>query len=296
MNDPLTPRQLARALGVGESTIKRWCDRGIIKMQLTAGRHRRIPLTAALEFVRNGNHTIVNPQAMGMPATSGRTSRVTARALERLVDALLGGKEAECRQIAADLYLAGHNPSVICDECIAKAFELIGDQWQCGDAEVYQERRACEIALRMLHDLRQMIPAAADDDTMLAIGGTPTRDQYTLGTTMAELVLKSAGWNAISLGDNLPFATLSAAIEKHRPVLFWLSCSHIENETQFIEEYTSLFEQHGSQVAFVVGGFALSEALRRQMKYASFCDSMQHLESFASTLRGAASNKKAEER
>ncbi len=287
MKDSLTPRQFARALGVGESSIKRWCDKGMIQAHVTPGKHRRIALSAALEFVREGRHDIVHPEALGLPPSSGRTSRVTDRARQQLVEALLEGNEPLSRQITVDLYLAGHSPSVICDESIAKAFTVIGDKWACGTAEVYQERRACEIALRVLHDLRGMMPQPLVGESVMAIGGTPPGDQYTLGTTMVELVLQSVHWNATSLGDNLPFETLSAALSQHQPALFWLSCSHIEDEQQFIDGYSQLFETHSGNVAFVVGGYALTEPIRRQMKYASFCDSMQQLETLANSLRAA---------
>ena len=37
----------------------------------------------------------------------------------------------------------------------------------------------------------------------------------------------------------------------------------------------------------VVGGRALTEEMRQQMKYATYCDNMQHLEGFAQTLLNA---------
>jgi hypothetical protein len=37
----------------------------------------------------------------------------------------------------------------------------------------------------------------------------------------------------------------------------------------------------------VVGGRALTPHLREQMKYAAYCDNMQHLETFAHSLRNA---------
>ncbi|REJ65407.1 MAG: helix-turn-helix domain-containing protein [Planctomycetota bacterium] len=50
MNDLLTPKQVARAISISESSIKRWCDRGAIATQYTPGGHRRIPLSGLLEF------------------------------------------------------------------------------------------------------------------------------------------------------------------------------------------------------------------------------------------------------
>jgi methanogenic corrinoid protein MtbC1 len=290
LRDLLTPKQLARAIDVSESSVKRWCDKGVIETQYTAGGHRRITMAGVLEFVRSGKFELVHPEALGLPPTSGQTARVVDRAREQLTEALIAGDEGLCRQIAIDLYLAEHNLSVICDDAFAAAFRQIGERWSCGEAEVYQERRGCEITLRVLHELRAILPQPAETSP-LAIGGAASGDQYSLGTTMAELVLRDAKWNAVSLGDNLPFETLATAIREHRPKLFWLSCSYIADEAEFLSGYGGLYEEYGHDVAFVVGGYALTDEIRRQMKYSAFCDNMQRLEAFAQTLRSAGEKK-----
>ena len=283
MRDLLTPKQVARAINVSESSVKRWCDKGAISTHYTAGGHRRIAMAGLIEFLRNGKYELIHPEALGLPATSGQTTRVVDRAREQLTAALLDGDEPRCRQIAIDLYLAEHSISVICDEVFAAVFREIGDRWACGDAEVYQERRGCEISLHVLRELRTLL-APPPADAPLAIGGASAGDQYSLGTTMAELVLRDVKWNAISLGDNLPFETISAAIRTYRPRMFWLSCSHIAEESEFLTGYSELYEEFNLDVAFVVGGNALSEEIRQRMKFSAYCDSMQHLEGFAQTL------------
>jgi methanogenic corrinoid protein MtbC1 len=209
--------------------------------------------------------------------------RVVERARQQLTDALLAGDESRCRQIAIDLYLAEHTISVICDEVFAAAFRGIGDRWACGDAQVYQERRSCEISLRVLHEFRKLL-APPPPTAPLAIGGAPMGDQYTLGTGMAELVLRDVKWQATSLGSNLPFETLAEAIRQSRPQLFWLSCSHIADAEEFLQSYRALYDEFSLDVAFVVGGYALTENIRRQMKFSAYCDNMQHLEGFGQTL------------
>ncbi len=286
MRDLLTPKQVARAIDVSESSVKRWCDKGVISTQYTAGGHRRITMSGLIEFLRNGKYQLIYPEALGLPPTSGQTTRVVDRAREQLTTALWAGDEPGCRQIAFDLYLAEHSISVICDEVFAAVFREIGDRWACGNAEVYQERRSCEISLHVLHELRSLLPSPLAD-APLAIGCAAAGDQYRLGTSMAELVLRDVKWNAISLGANLPFSTISVAIREYRPKLFWLSCSHIEDEAEFLAGYRELYDQFGLDVAFVVGGYALSEEIRQQLKFSAYCDNMQHLEGFAQTLHGA---------
>ena len=286
MNELITPKQVARAIQVSESSVKRWCDKGVIPTQRTPGGHRRIGLAGLMEFLRESRQMLVRPEVLGLPATTGRTSRVIDRAVGQLVTALVRGDDEQCRQIALDLYLAEHSLSTIFDQVFAPAFESIGNRWECGDVEVYQERRACEISLRVLHDLRTLIPVPPTDSP-LAIGGVVEGDKYNLGTTMAELVLRDGKWNAISLGSNLPFPTLAEAIKHHRPRWFLVSCSFIRDEPAFLRGYSELYEEFGLDVAFVVGGRSLVESVRQQMKYAAYCDNMAHLEACAQTLRGA---------
>ncbi len=293
MKNLYTPKQVARAIDVSESSVKRWCDKGGIPTQYTAGGHRRIASADLMRFLRESKHVVVHPEALGLPPTCGHTVRVIERGREQLTEALLWGDELRCRRIALDLYLAEHSISVICDDVFAAAFRCIGDRWACGEAEVYQERRGCEITLRVLQELRSLLPAPPSN-APLAIGGATSGDHYQLGTSMAELVLHDAKWRAISIGDDLPFDTIAAAIRKHRPKLFWLSCSYIASEAEFLANYGELYDNFGMDVAFVVGGYALNEEMRQQMKYAAHCDNMQHLEGFAQTLRGAIETQAAE--
>lgn len=291
MPDLLTPKQVARAIDVSESSVKRWCDKGSINATYTDGGHRKIALADFVAFIRGGKHELVRPEALGLPATSGQSMRVVSRACGLLCKALLRGDELACQQVACDLFLANHSMSVICDDLISATMRRIGDLWECGDAEVFQERQACEIVSRVVHELRNLLPTA-DAESPLAIGCAAPNDPYTIGSETTELVLRASGWRTVLLGGNLPFETISAAIKSHRPKLFWLGCSHIGDEATFVEGYMQLFEEHGSQTAFVVGGKALSDSVRRKIKYAAYCDNMQHVEEFASTLHSALSPEK----
>lgn len=290
MNQFVTPKQVSRAIQVSESSVKRWCDKGVIPSQKTAGGHRRIPLAGLLVFLRESKQPLVSPEVIGLPATTGQSHRVINRAAQQLTEALIRGDDEQCRSITFDLFLAEHSVGTICDHVFAPAFQEIGNRWECKDAEVYQERLGCSIALRVLHELRSLIPPPPEK-APIAIGGAVEGDQYHLPTSMVELVLRDAKWNAVSLGSNLPFQTLGEAIKTHHPQLFWLSASHVADESRFLSEYVEFYEEFGMNVAIVVGGRALTEPLRQLMKYAAFCDNMQHLESFAQTLQGASERK-----
>ncbi|MEO6025381.1 MAG: helix-turn-helix domain-containing protein, partial [Candidatus Binatia bacterium] len=64
----LSTRSLAHALGVSESSIKRWVDDGTIRSARTVGGHRRIPRVDAIRFVRATRASVVHPEILGLAA------------------------------------------------------------------------------------------------------------------------------------------------------------------------------------------------------------------------------------
>ncbi len=284
MNQPLSPKQVAQAIGVSESSLKRWCDRGLLKTVRTAGGHRRLELGDVLRFLRTSGHQVARPDLIGLPPQAGQGTTARNKARERVRDALLAGDEQLCRRIVYDLYVAGHSACDICDNVLAGAFHEIGHGWECGKVQVYRERRACEIALKALYDLRRALPDPAVD-APLAIGGSLEFDPYCLPTAMVELVLRESGWRAMSLGTMLPPATLAEAVRENEPDVLWISISTIRSVPEFLDEYSQLHDLAttlGSAV--VVGGRAITAEIRRQLSYSAFGDTLRHLVTFVEAM------------
>ncbi len=66
MVQTISPKQLARAIGISESTMKRWADEGVVKMTKTLGGHRRIPIDEAISLIRKRALTLADPAALGI--------------------------------------------------------------------------------------------------------------------------------------------------------------------------------------------------------------------------------------
>ncbi len=283
MEPLLSPRQLANAIGVSESSLKRWCDKGLLTIVKTAGGHRRISVPEALRFVREQNLSVVEPHLLAMTGSDDRKSRRTEGCVERLAESLVEGNEQACRAIVFDLFLAGQSVSQIFDEVIAAAFQQIGKKWDCHEVEIWQERGSCQIALRILHELRgKQLPPQTD---LTAMGATIEGDNYSLAVTMAEIVLRSAGWDARLLGSSIPFDSMNNVLKSQQPRLFWLSVSFIADEGAFVSGFSRLADlATETNTTLVVGGCALTTEIRKQLRYSAFCDTMQHLEALALTL------------
>jgi methanogenic corrinoid protein MtbC1 len=198
---------------------------------------------------------------------------------------MASGEETTCRAIFKQWVSLGNSIAGFADQILRPTFERIGDQWSCDQLEVYQERRGCEIAGRLIQEFRGNLPAVPAD-APLAMGAAPSDDPYTLPGQLIEAILLEGGWRAVNLGANIPFASLSKAINRERPRLFWLSVSSISDQTAFVEQFQKFSNSIPGDVALVVGGRALSDRIRPQLKFHAHCDNMRQLSDFASALRG----------
>lgn len=277
----LSPKQVAQALKVSESSVKRWCDKGSIATIYTEGGHRRIRLGDLADFARTNRMQIQDFMSMGLVQTFSQLESVTAAAAH-LVRALLEGNEDRCNQIVTELYLAKNPIDQICDQVITKALHSIGEEWACGHAQIYQERLGCRITERILQRLQRMLPEPKPS-AKVAIGCSSEGDLYCLGSSMVELVLRDAGWRAQSLGENLPLTSLAAAIEERAPQLVWISCSHLPNVENFVVEFNRLTRRF-PQVRFAIGGQALTSSIQSRIKFDLLGGSMKDIRDFAHSI------------
>ena len=276
MEKRFTPKQVSLAIGVSESSIKRWCDKGSIIAQYSTGGHRRIATSGLLNFIRGSRYALSNPTAIGLPERLPIADLPSEELLKRIVDSLVSGDEVSMRQLAIELFLAGNSIAKICDEFIAPAFVELGDLWECSRIDVFQERLACKMSQRILNDLRILIPDPIPG-APVSIGASPQGDFYSLPSMMVELTFRDCGWQSTSMGENVPLASLATAIQTYSPKIFWISASHLESKEKFITEFTQLYNQFSGTVSFIIGGRALTEEVRARLPKVLFCENLYQL-------------------
>lgn len=69
-NFVLSPKQVARAIGVSEASLKRWCDKGKLTLTKTAGGHRRLHVSSVLRFLKDSGRELVRPEILGLPPST----------------------------------------------------------------------------------------------------------------------------------------------------------------------------------------------------------------------------------
>lgn len=283
-----SPKQVGESLQVSESSIKRWCDSGQIPTVKTVGGHRRITLDGLQQFLRETNRSLLYPEVLGLPSLLPER-RVTIRGSEdpqrcEFRQALATGDEKTCASVLRQQLASGWTRGEAAEHLIADAMHGIGDSWQVHELDVYQERRSCEICLRLIHQLRAELPPP-DPQAPTAIGGTPSGDPYQLPTAIVELALREIGWNAVNLGSNLPLESFRQAAVDYLPRLVWMSVSVIEDGPTFVAAQNKMAASLGEDVPLLLGGRGLDDKIRPRLRFTAYCDSIRQLVELASMIR-----------
>ena len=217
----LSPRELADALGVSESSLKRWVDSGKIAAFRTDGGHRRITVTEAVRFIRETHAPIARPELLGLPEITAAQPKLGGP--DRLLDFLLEGDVVGARGFLLARYLSGSGIAELADGPIREAMHALGELWRHEDSGIFVEHRGTDTCIQAVAHLRNMLHAPTN--APLALGAAPEDDPYILPSFLAAMVTTAAGLRAVNLGPDTPLAALQHAVHHHRPRLVWMSAS-----------------------------------------------------------------------
>lgn len=213
----VSPARLARALGLGESTLKRWIDQGRIPAEKTPGGHRRIRLAVALRLLRGGDAPAADLAALGFTEPD-ETSPAALFAV------LCSDAPELALPLLERLYATGVRVTELADRWIAPAMRRIGRGWESERIAVTTEHRATGLMLRALYGLQRAQPEAPARAPLAFIAGL-SGDPYLLAPLCVQLALGELGFRTAGFGPDTPAASLCDAISERRPDVVALSFS-----------------------------------------------------------------------
>jgi excisionase family DNA binding protein len=283
MQEPryLSTADVARALGVGVSTVKRWVDDGVLPAHKTAGGHRKLLMADVLRLVREGDFPRLDLSSLELVpgAHGGADAKHLAR---QLLTALKRGEREAVRSLIHGAYRSGVAVESLADFVIAPAMDQLGREWETGRIEVLHEHRGTHVCASALYELKAVLEAQASPDRPLAVGGAPEHDHYILANLLAEMVLLDVGWRVIGLGPHTPMRSFRQALTDLRPRLLWISVSQLVNRDRFVADYRQLYQEaERAGVAVAFGGRALIDSVRSVVSYTCYGDGLRHMAAFA---------------
>ena len=292
MKQVLSPKELAQAIGVSESSLKRWVDDGMISASRTAGGHRRIRVGEAIRFIRQTRAPVLHPELLGLSdVEAGRHGGAPAATAasetdhaERLFALLRDGQAAPARGLVLSHYLQGSTLADIADDVIRPAMSRLGKLWRHDETGIIVEHRATDVCIQAVQRLRAMLEPVVDGP--VAVGGAPAGDPYILPSLLAATVLEVEGYKAMNLGPDTPAEELLRAAEHFGAQLVWLSVSFAENAPALRAAIGDVAERLSALGVKVIVGGQSAKALGLPLDGNVFVgDSMAELTAFARGLR-----------
>ncbi len=277
----LTTRELAHAIGVSESSIKRWADEGVIRASRTAGGHRRIPLPEALRFVHEHRAVVLHPQLLGLEQPASAV--LPADPAGHLFSALCDGEESKVHELLSSLLQGGTTVADVIDGPLRAAMTRIGELWRHDPEGLLIEHRATDIVLRALNAVRMSLPQTTSGP--VAVGGAPSGDPYTVPSLAVATVLAADGWRPVNFGPDTPLESLARAADWLAPRLIWISCTVGPLSRSRIEQVVDLARTVAtSRIEVVVGGQAVAPGTFPKLANLRVLSSVSDLAVWARTL------------
>jgi MerR family transcriptional regulator, light-induced transcriptional regulator len=282
-----TPKDLADAIGVSESSMRRWIDSGQLKMTRTAGGHRRVERVEAIRFLRETGTPLVRPEILGLGEVTTLTVKVKSPDEHRLFDALAAGDRALARGLVVSWHLAGRSLASIFDGPLRAALTRLGELWIHERGGIMIEHRATDICIEMVHHLRALLPHPAAD-APLAIGATPQDEWHSLPSQMAAAVARERGLRDMNFGGNVPVELLQRMIEQENARVVWLSVT-MKARTGVRAQVQRLAEAMAQHNAMLVLGGRSAAGLGRHPRVHQLA-SMSEFAAFLDGLRNGHRN------
>lgn len=139
---------------------------------------------------------------------------------------------------------------------IAPLTQAIGEAWEAGRIEVFEEHLFTELTKRILRQTLSTLPQSLSPPCILL---TSVPDEpHILGLLMAETLLTLEGAHCIALGTEMPLLDIARAAEAHRADIVALSFSQAFPRRQITPLLGELRASIAPQTAIWAGGAGVS--------------------------------------
>ena len=190
--------------------------------------------------------------------------------------ALLGGAEAEAEEILRGARSRGADTALLVRDLVVPALAEVGRMWASGEVSIAEEHLATALATRV-------VARSAGDSAPPAGPGRPrillaclAGEFHDVGIRLLSDVARESGWDAESLGANVPRESLVRFVAQRRPSALALSVSlagHVPEAARTISEA----REAAPGMTILVGGRAFCEDADRVPLTgadAGFCDAV----------------------
>lgn len=267
----ISTRQAAQLLTVHESSIKRWCNAGTIACRYTSGGHRRIPLTALLDFAREEDLSCAllsfapDEHRLWEGLEQARRKKDFSRLVDLLYDWLKAHRRTVFTPLLALFQAQGFVLARLFDQVVSPVVHRIGDAWHTGALSIGDEHRMTALVQEGLMLFRlQHLPQATGTNGRhkVALVGSTRGAAHSLGAAMVQIVLEAAGWEVVYFGSDMPAEDYALQQQHHAAKLVCVSLipPHGQADARHLVRLLSHLYDPAQPYSLVFGGPAVEAA------------------------------------
>ncbi len=212
----LTTAQAAQLLSVHESSIKRWCNEGILPNEKTEGRHRRIYLADLIAFSKSQGPAApiarFHPHAARVyEAVEGAVRDSDASALVEAAKWFIGRGEFFQLKNLFHFVLDDQRlgKSFLFDRFFTPLLNQVGEEWESGHTSVAVEHYVSECLSEALSHARYAHFSMDEKPSRTALVSCSEGNWHSFGSQGAQIILQASGYAVHYLGVSTPYDDLA---------------------------------------------------------------------------------------
>ena len=267
-NELLTVKEAAIMVGVSTSTLKRMCENESVQMIRTPGGHRRID--------KMDLNRVAMRHQLRRQANTSESPIVAPVSADQILSSLLEGNAMEVAKLLSGSSNTPFELVQALEDCLVCALWKVGEMWRDKKIDVYQEHICSNAAMTALDYLRQHLQVDVST-TRTAVGGSLSPGVETLPSKLVGLSLELVGIRAVDLGGSVPPESLAQAARDLKASVVWVTHTHVCNVESLLFNHQVLREKLPIETRIVVGGGALSPALRRSLHWCEFFETISQM-------------------
>ena len=145
-------------------------------------------------------------------------------------------------------------------DTVTNALQTVGKRFQDGEWFLAELVYAGEISKEIMNILSPLMEAGALGSAGTIVVGTVAGDLHDLGKNIFMNYAKSAGFNMIDLGIDVPTQQFADAVKEHHPLALGMSCLLTSTDMEIGKVVEELKRQDlRDRVKVIIGGAALTE-------------------------------------
>jgi dimethylamine corrinoid protein len=174
---------------------------------------------------------------------------------------------------AANRIVAASDASLVKQavDAVTQGLEVVGKRFQEGEWFLAELVYAGEIAKEVMKTLSPFMQVEQSRTLGTIVIGTVAGDLHDLGKNIVTTYARSAGFDVVDLGIDVPTNKFADAVEQHHPLALGMSCLLTSTEAELGKVVQELTRRGlRDQVRVIIGGAALSSKTAQDISADAF--------------------------